>query len=197
MAWRLLAHSLVGLNSAQRKTNVKNNAKRRGNMFQKNMARSSLQQGMTLVEVMIVLVVIALMALFAAPDLISWKPRMALKRAGDTLFSDLQMAKTLAVKKNVDVEFTFTVAASPCPVAGGGSYKIEENVGGVKTTIVNKSFNEGVCLSSSTFAAGEGFTPRGLSIKGGGGVATVIHAKWGNAKKFDITQSVAGGVTID
>ena len=149
------------------------------------------QRGFTLVEIMVVVVVISLLALFAAPDLINWRPRMNLKAASEELFTNMQLAKIHAIKNNVDVDFTFTIAA-PCP---GGSYTFDEVVSG--NNVASGVMANDVCLSSSTFVAGEGFTPRSLPIiTPGGGIVTLTHARV-TGVQFQIQQSIAGGVTVD
>jgi prepilin-type N-terminal cleavage/methylation domain-containing protein len=148
-------------------------------------------QGLTLVEVMTVLVILSVLALFAAPDLITWRPRMNLKAAGEELFADMQRAKMHAIKNNVNVGLNFTVAA-PCP---GGSYTFDE-IPPSGTPVAGGNMTEGVCLSASTFAAGEGFTSRGLPINGAGGNVTLTHGKVAG-RTYRISQSIAGGVSLE
>jgi prepilin-type N-terminal cleavage/methylation domain-containing protein len=148
-------------------------------------------QGLTLVEVMTVLVILSVLALFAAPDLITWRPRMNLKAAGEELFADMQRAKMHAIKNNVKVGLNFTVAA-PCP---GGSYTFDE-IPPSGTPVAGGNMTEGVCLSASTFAAGEGFTSRGLPINGAGGNVTLTHGKVAG-RTYRISQSIAGGVSLE
>lgn len=150
-------------------------------------------KGVTLVEVITVLIIISLLALFAAPEISNWRPRMRLKDQSDQLFGNMQKAKIHALKNNVDVEFTFTIGTgSPC---SGGSYSFHEVL--IPANIVaSGTMTEGVCLSASTFSAGEGVNTRGLTINGAGGVATVKHGDVGGVW-YEITLSVAGGVSID
>lgn len=164
------------------------------------------QRGMTLVEVMTVLVIIALLALFAGPELMNWKPRMLLKRASDDLFTNMQLAKVHAVKNNVDV---YVAILPDVGCAGtGGSYEIGEVAAG--TIIASGAMADGVCISAmATLPAPaaipvsaadrllmDGFTSRGLSIRAAGGNVTLTHPKV-PGKQYDISMSVAGGVTID
>lgn len=148
------------------------------------------KRGLTLVEIITVLVIIALLALFAAPEVINWRPKMWLKDSAEELFTNMQRGKTHALKNNVDVVFSFTTG-SPCP---GGSYTFDEAISG--NNVASGAMTDGVCLSNSTFAAGEGITSRGLPINGAGGVVTVTHGKVAGVQ-YQITLSVAGGVSID
>lgn len=150
------------------------------------------QSGLTLVEIMTVVVIIALLALFAAPEIISWRPRMHLKSASDELFANTQRAKIHAIKNNIDVVFSFTVGT--CVPGDLGSYQFDEVPATIPPLIAVNMADE-VCLSASTFAAGEGFTSRGLPINSTGGKVTITSTKI--ATQFEVEQSIAGGVTLD
>lgn len=144
-------------------------------MFRKIFTRKICEQdGMTLVEVMTVLVIIALLALFAAPELINWKPKMNLKSASDDLAANLQRARVHAIKNNVSVIFEFKapgtcVAPDTCP---DGKYKFYDNAA-TPVTVAEVYFNkiydgemhyEGVRLQSSKFEAGQGYDFRGMRL---------------------------------
>jgi type II secretion system protein H len=61
------------------------------------------QPGFTLVEVMVTLGILAIAAALVSPAIMSMAPSMALKSAVQNLYSDIQRAKSLAVKENRDV----------------------------------------------------------------------------------------------
>jgi prepilin-type N-terminal cleavage/methylation domain-containing protein len=67
------------------------------------------QQGISLIEVMIVLVLIGLTGLFAAPDIMQFRPNMQLKSAARDLFGDFQNAKLAAVRENQNCAVSFNV----------------------------------------------------------------------------------------
>ena len=150
------------------------------------------QDGMTLVEIAVVLVIISILAIFVAPEMTKWGPRMNLKAAGEDLFTALQRAKVYAIKNNVNVLFTFTPPAA-CP---GGTYTFTDNATPSNTVVAgNVTKYSGVCLAT-TFVAGDGFTSRGLPINPGSKTVTVSNSSLGTVK-YVITQTAAGGVTLD
>lgn len=150
----------------------------------------NVQRGMTLVEIMVVMAILALLALFAAPEFSNWRPKLNLKSQSEEIFSNMQSAKTHALKNNVDVIFTFNTS-SPCP---GGDYSFDELLSG--TTVSSGTMTEGVCLSSSDFVAGDGCTSRGLPINGAARTLSLTHSDVSGVR-YDIQLSVAGGVSID
>jgi prepilin-type N-terminal cleavage/methylation domain-containing protein len=153
--------------------------------------------GFTLVEVMTVLVIISILALFAAPEVINWRPKMRLKRAADTLSENLQRAKMHAIKNNVSVVFTFTPGAgAPCK---GGSYLITESLVVTNVVVPLETMADNVCLQATTFVATDGFTARGLPINPALKTVTLSNAdlQATGDPTFRITQSIAGGLKLD
>lgn len=165
--------------------------------------------GFTLVELMTVVAIIVILAAFAAPEVINWRPKMRVKGAADTLSENMQRAKMHAIKNNVSVVFTFAAGTgAPARTCTGGNYSFVDNA--VPPIVVaSETFNDlttpestartsGLCLQASTFAVGDGFTPRGLSLVAGGGVVTLSNASLAaaNDPTYVVTQTVAGGIQL-
>lgn len=152
--------------------------------------------GFTLVEVITVLVIISVLAVFAAPEVINWRPKLRLKRAAETLAENLQRAKMYAIKNNVRVVFTFTPGVgTPCQ---GGSYLITESPTVANIVVPLETMADKVCLQATTFVAGDGFTSRGLPINGAAKTVTITNADLSASgdPKYDLSQSVAGGLDL-
>jgi Tfp pilus assembly protein FimT len=144
---------------------------------------------------MTVVAIIAILALFAAPEVMNWRPKMRLKGAADTLSENMQRAKIHAIKNNVNVVLTFTKGVgTPCK---GGSYLITESV--VPANVVaNVAMTDNVCLQDSDFVAGDGFTSRGLPINGVARTAKIRNADLADPgdPTYEVTQSIAGGISL-
>ena len=88
-------------------------------------------KGFSLVELMTVIGVIAIIALFVAPDFMSWGPGMRLTGTARNLFSDMQQARILAVKENRNVSVRFDTSTTP------GFYYYDDNNDGSHTDDLN------------------------------------------------------------
>lgn len=168
--------------------------------------------GFTLIELMIVVAVIAIMTGVAIPAIISWLPNYRLKAASRELYSNMHRAKLEAIKQNNTVKMTITIVGvgpppSTCPAAGGGGYIffIDDGSGaagiagdnvqnGAEPIISNIILQQGVCVVSSTFAAGSGFGPKGMPA-GGTGTIVMGHPDFG--RQIPVRQTVAGGLRVD
>jgi prepilin-type N-terminal cleavage/methylation domain-containing protein len=156
--------------------------------------------GFTLVEVITVLVIISLLAVFAAPEVINWRPKMRLKSAADTLAENLQRAKMHAIKNNVRVEFFFTNGiGTPCK---DGKYEIKEFPPSAVVVVPEVQMTNNICLQATNYADDDGFTSRGLSVfpanPGNPRSITISNADLNNSgdPTYVITQSVAGGLDL-
>lgn len=72
------------------------------------------QNGFTLMELMIVIVIVAILAALALPSFKSVLEGRRLVGAAENLFSDLQYARSEAVKRNEVIRFQVTTGASWC-----------------------------------------------------------------------------------
>lgn len=186
----------------------------------KNYSRMMNQHGVSLIEVLIVVVLIALMGMFAAPELKSFKPNMQLRSAARDLFSDFQNAKMAAVRENqncavgfnvttrtdnfsyivyIDAnnDFKYTIGAIPS--------KDEKILSQVKWSDKHKSVlpaNGGVNGNNFTVPAGGKptivFQPNGLPADSDGGIASgtaTFSVKTG--KTANIVISKVGNISIN
>jgi len=77
-----------------------------------------LQRGMTLVELMIGLVIVALLLMGGVPAFTTYMQNQRLRATGDSLLAGLQLARVEAVKRNGQVEMVLT---DDDPIAAGVS----------------------------------------------------------------------------
>lgn len=167
-------------------------------------------QGWTLVELMVTLVVIAIMAVLAAPDVISWQTNMRVSSAARDIYSAMNSARVSAIEKNANVVVTATVtptnAFSVFVDDGGGS-------GGTPANAKNGAFDAGeISLNSytlnssvagrdyrdahinSVIAGTFGFTPRGLPI--GNNTGTILIRNSAGNRWFRIVLSGSGALSL-
>lgn len=159
----------------------------------KNTPRSE-TRGFTLIELMIVLGVISVLAGVAFPMLSQWIPNYRLKGAAQILYADLQKAKLHAVKtnRNVTVNFTFSAGCS-----GPTRYAFTET-GGLGKVVASNTMGDGICIYSSNFTNDtSGFNPRGFPTEAAPTQRTVNIKHTKITREYQITQSIAGSLTIN
>ena len=78
------------------------------------------QSGVSLIEVVITMVILAILILLAAPSLSEWIQNRQIRTATESMLSGLQTARNEAVRQNRNVEFRLT---NPT-VAGGTGWSV-------------------------------------------------------------------------
>ena len=66
--------------------------------------------GFTLIEALVVVTIIGILAALTVPAFTKMLERNRIKGAAEALFNDLQLARTEAIKRNLDVELKFSSA---------------------------------------------------------------------------------------
>ncbi len=73
------------------------------------------ESGFTMIELLITMVILAILAGFAIPVFSSWLPGHRLKSAARDVFSNLQLAKLEAIKRNQDCDMDFSAGQYSIP----------------------------------------------------------------------------------
>lgn len=77
--------------------------------------------GVTLVELLVIMVIIGILAGFSGTALMKWIPQANLSRAARTVVSMAQHAKQEAIKRNQAVNLNCSAAANTCTIVIGGN----------------------------------------------------------------------------
>lgn len=113
------------------------------------------KRGVTLIELVVVFVIIAILALLMAPNIGRWLPRYRLRSATRDIISTLRTAQMRAVSNNVTYQVVFT--------PGSGTYVMRANgvnEGGTQTVppgvtfVTNFPNNTAVFNTNSTATGG-------------------------------------------
>ncbi len=83
------------------------------------------QRGVSLIEMMVGLVIIALLAMLAAPSVANWIRDMKIRTTAESISSGLQLARTEALRRNALLRFQLVdTLGSDCALNTGGPHWI-------------------------------------------------------------------------
>jgi len=131
------------------------------------------QAGFTLMELMVVIAIIAILSGIAIPNAITWRNNAQVSSAARGLYSDLQSARSMAVKENRECTISFDTS-------GKGSYTISMAGKGDKT--VNFSSYGAVEMSG---------------LRGSGGDVKSSFEITFRSTGFPFNEGVLRGVSVD
>jgi prepilin-type N-terminal cleavage/methylation domain-containing protein len=142
------------------------------------------KKGVTLIELIVVFVIIAIGAALTIPNMGSWIQSYRLRSATRDITSNLRVAQMKAVSNNMEYQVVIT----------GASYKLERNSGGWVLEGDTKTLPTGITIFNNTFVNPAGnalFRPNSSS---NGGTLVLQNAK-GNQQSITVLPST-GRITI-
>ena len=104
------------------------------------------KKGVTLIELIVVLVVIAIGATLMVPGFGRWLPKYRLRSATRDIASTIKAAQLKAVANNLNYQVVFTPGA-----AGQGTYVLQRNSGGLINDGIAQTVPTGITFAT-TFA---------------------------------------------
>ncbi len=147
------------------------------------------QGGFSLLELLIVMGMIVILTAVAVPLFLTNIPKYRLRGAARMVVGDFQLAKLEAVKRNCNVEISFTPGTYNAN-GGVGSYKIVEMAGG--TTLLTKTMPQYVTLYTTNLAANKtGYNSQGLALNTGS-----VYLVNNQAVSYKLSISNAGHVSM-
>ncbi len=154
--------------------------------------------GFTIVELMIVVVIIAILGAVSGPPIMHWIEDSKLQSAQVNLRSDLQMAKTQAIKEKIPIGVRFETdkyiiffddGTGSGAIRGDGR-KQDPNDKINEAPLISRTLKKGITLSHNT-GSYFGFDERGTTTRGSFGTVTLTN---GLVDK-DINISITGHIS--
>lgn len=145
-------------------------------------------RGFSLFEILIVLAILAIVGAIATPGIMNWLPNYRLKGAARELYSNMQRARSEAVKRNASVGIAFTTVVFP---ATGGGYTafLDDGAGGGTANNATRDGDErslfevempqGCSLYEASFSnqSSTGYNSQGLPLSNRIGTAKLRNNK--------------------
>ena len=143
------------------------------------------KKGITLIELIIVMVIISIGAALMVPSIGAWLPNYRLKSATRDIVSMMRVAQMKAVSTNTDYRVSFNLA---------GTYILQRNSGGVFFDDgASQTLPAGILISAISFPANNAeFNPNSTSSTGS---ITLINTK-GSKRKISLT-TATGRVSVE
>ncbi len=148
------------------------------------------QKGITLIELVVVFVIIAMGAVLLTPNIGAWLPNYRLKSATQDIVSTMRTAQMKAISNSIQYRVNFNAAE----VGVANSFILQRNTGGewVNDGAV-QTLPSGITINIDQLPAGRAlFNPNSTSTAG----STTLRNTKGAQKKVTIT-SATGRVRIE
>jgi type IV fimbrial biogenesis protein FimT len=142
------------------------------------------RKGVTLLELIVVIVIIGIGAVLFAPNIGAWLPNYRLRSAARDVVSTMRTAQMRAVSTNLVYQISFTLP---------GSYVLQyQNTGGVFPEGANQTLPSGISISAINIAGNNAvFNPNSTSSSG----SITLQNTRGTVRRLTVTSST-GRVTI-
>lgn len=135
-------------------------------------------QGFTLLELMIVVTLIALMMMLAAPSITVWLQNLKVRNVGESIVSGLQLARMEAIRRNTRVTFSMvSTTDANCAMSATSPSWVVSRGGVLPTSITSK------CAGTLVDAGGDIIQKNSASIASQG--MTITSTGSANCLTYD------------
>lgn len=122
--------------------------------------------GFTMIEVLVVIVILAILMAIAIPGFARWLPNYRLKGAARDFYSNVQLAKSLAIKDRANSVISFS----------GNAYTVTRDGTSFKTMDLN-DYGSGVSFDNGSTTDDIEFTPMGMTMNSSEVLVTLTNSK--------------------
>ena len=136
--------------------------------------------GLTLIELLIVMGILAIAASIAVPSYLGWMDESKARGAASSIRADFEKAKMRAIRENANVRVSFTPNSYMVHTDLNGDNTLDGN----EAVLANHTFSQGVTLTNTFGGDDMSFSSRGIPAAGLADAGTV-------------TVNSPGGTTID
>jgi Tfp pilus assembly protein FimT len=144
-------------------------------------------KGITLIELAVVFIIIAIGAVLLVPNIGAWLPNYRLRSATRDIVSTMRTAQMRAIANNMRYQVSFTAGTGD-----SGSYVLQRDVGGFIDDGPRQTLPNGITMGNITFSGNNAvFNPNSTSS---GGSVTLSNAK--TQKRISLT-AATGRVRIE
>lgn len=120
------------------------------------------KKGVTLIELVVVMVIIAIGVTLLAPNIGAWLPNYRLRSATRDIVSTMRTAQMKAVSNNLRYQVSFTEGTGD-----NGSYVLQRDSGGFADDSPRQTLPKGITISNITFTGNNAvFNPNSTSSAG-------------------------------
>ena len=139
------------------------------------------RKGVTLIELIVVLVIIAIGAVLLAPNIGAWLPNYRLRSASRDIVSTMRTAQMKAISNNLRYQVSFTAGTGD-----SGSYILQRDSGGFVDDGSRQTLPKGITMSNNFPSNNAVFNPNSTSSSGS---VTLSNAK--TQKRIILTAATA------
>ena len=144
------------------------------------------KKGVTLVELIVVMVIIGILAAFFAPNIAAWLPNLRLRSTARDIVSTMRTAQVKAVSTNLTYRVSFTLPSSYI-------LQYQNTLGNWVDEGVTQNFPSGISIGSINFNTGNNAQFNSNSTSSSGSMR--IQNTRGTQRQLTLTPST-GRVTI-